>query len=68
MIASSLLQSLFIIGIFGLPIIFGTLLTIDRRDLTSIQAFGLLMLIWLIPVFGFISALAYLFFVVPRRR
>ena len=66
--ASMLLQSLFLIGIFAVPIIFGTLLIIDRRDLASVQAFGLLMLVWLIPVFGFIAALAYLFFVVPRRR
>lgn len=55
-------------GIFVTPIIFGTLLVIDRRDLTVVQAIGLLLLVWLIPGFGFIAVLAYLWFVLPRRR
>ena len=55
-------------GIFATPIILGTLLVIDRRDLTVIQSIGLLLLVWLIPGFGFIAVLAYLWFVLPRRR
>lgn len=63
-----LVVTLFYLGIFGLPIIFGTLLVIQRRDFTIVQSVGLLMIIWLIPFFGFIAALAYVFFVAPRPR
>jgi hypothetical protein len=62
-----LLETLLFFGILGLPIICGTLLIIHRPDFTTVQSIGLLMLIWLIPLFGFVAALAYVFFVAPRR-
>jgi hypothetical protein len=57
-----LLVTLFYFGLLGLPIICGTLLVIHRRDFTAVQSTGLLLLVWLIPFFGFIGALAYVFF------
>ncbi|MFL6548928.1 MAG: hypothetical protein ACJ8OJ_09535 [Povalibacter sp.] len=47
-------------------IIVGTLLVIQRTDLTSIQSIGLLLLVWLIPFVGPVAALAFLR-LVPRR-
>jgi hypothetical protein len=63
-----LFETLMYFGILGLPIICGTLLIIQRRDFTAVQSIGLLMLIWLIPFFGFVGALVYVFFVAPRPR
>ena len=57
-----------LLGLALLPIIFGTLVVVDRRDLTAVQSTGLLLLVWLIPVFGFVATVAYLWFVLPRRR
>jgi hypothetical protein len=53
--------------VVGLVIV-GTLSVIDRRDLTTTQSIGLLLLVWAIPIFGFVAAMGYLWFVLPRRR
>ena len=49
-------------------VIVGTLFVIDYRGLTTTQGIGLLLLIWAIPIFGFVAAMSYLWFVLPRRR
>ena len=48
-------------------VIVGTLFIIDRRELNAVQAIGLLLLVWAIPIFGFLAAMGYVLFVVPRR-
>ena len=49
-------------------VIVGTLAVISRRNLTTIESTGLLLLVWLMPFVGFIAAVAYMGFVTPRRR
>ncbi len=49
-------------------VIVGTLAIISRRNLTTIESLGLLLLVWVIPFIGFIAAVAYMGLVTPRRR
>lgn len=51
-----------------LLIIGGTLLVISRRDLTTVEGIGLLLLVWAIPLLGLLAVMAYLWFVARRHR
>jgi hypothetical protein len=56
-----------VIVVIGL-IIASTFLVISRRDLTTVEAIGLLPLVWLMPIFGALAVLVYLQVVARRRR
>jgi hypothetical protein len=51
-----------------LLIIGGTFLVISRRDLTTVEGIGLLLLVWAIPVLGVMAVMSYLWLLAGRRR
>ena len=51
-----------------LLIIGGTFMIISRRDLTTVEAIGLLLLVWAIPVLGVMAVMTYLWLVARRRK
>jgi hypothetical protein len=56
-----------VIVIMGL-IIGGTFVVISRRDLTTVEGIGLLLLVWTIPVVGVLSAVTYVWLSARRSR